>query len=305
MDKTKAVIICGPTASGKSALAIELARLFNGEVVSADSLQVYRFMDIGTAKPSKEEISGVAHHLIDIVKPDEEYTAARFREDAEEAIKGIRGRGKNVFIAGGTGLYIKALTQGLFEGPQADWELRRELLGRAASIGTDALHARLKEVDPESASRIHPNNLHRVVRALEVYELSRKPISDFQREHSFRASPYETLKIGVTKDRAELYSDIDRRVEQMVEAGLLEETKRLLSMGYASDLKPMSALGYKEMAGFLKGEYAFEEAVRLLKRNTRRYAKRQLTWFKKDPEIRWFNPADKTGIISSVKEFLA
>jgi len=304
MDRTKAVIICGPTASGKSALAVELARRFNGEVVSADSMQVYRFMDIGTAKPSKEEISGVAHHLIDIVKPDEEYTAARFREDAEEAIKGIRGRGKNVFIAGGTGLYIKALTQGLFEGPQADWGLRRELLRRAASIGADALHARLKEVDPESASRIHPNNLHRVVRALEVYELSRKPISDFQREHSFRASPYETLKIGVTKDRAELYSDIDRRVEQMVEAGLLEETRRLLSMGYASDLKPMSALGYKEMTGFLVGEYTFEEAVRLLKRNTRRYAKRQLTWFKKDPEIRWFNPADKTGIISSVKEFL-
>lgn len=305
MDKSKIVIICGPTATGKSAVAIDLARTFNGEVISADSMQVYRFMDIGTAKPAKEELCGVAHHLIDIVNPDEEYTAARFKEDAERAIADIRGQGKNVFIAGGTGLYIKALTQGLFEGPQADWVLRRSLLDKAASKGREALHAMLKEIDPESASRIHPNNLHRVVRAIEVYELSKKPISEFQKEHSFAASPYQTLKIGLEKERGELYADIDNRVDRMIRIGLLDETKRLLAMGYAYDLKPMGALGYKEMAGFLKGEYAFDEAVRLLKKNTRHYAKRQITWFKKDPGIRWFNPADKTGIISSVKEFLA
>ena len=304
MEKTKVVIICGPTATGKSAIAVELCRIFNGEVVSADSMQVYRHMDIGTAKPSKEEMSVVPHHLIDIVDPDEEYTAARFKEDAEAAIDEIRSREKSVFIAGGTGLYIKALTRGLFEGPQADWELRRALLEKAASGGKETLHAMLKEVDPESASRIHPNNLHRVVRAIEVYQLSKKPISEFQKEHSFAASPYETLKIGLTKERGELYADIDNRVERMMEAGLLDETRRLLSRGYASDLKPMSALGYKEMTGFLKGAHPLDEAVRLLKRNTRHYAKRQLTWFKKDPEIRWFNPADKTGIISSVKEFL-
>ncbi|MCL4873503.1 tRNA (adenosine(37)-N6)-dimethylallyltransferase MiaA [bacterium] len=300
----KLVIIAGPTASGKTALAVELARLFDCEVISADSMQVYRHMDIGTAKPAEDEVAGVAHHLISVVDPSEEYTAARFREDALRKIREINGRGKRAVIAGGTGLYIKALTQGLFEGPEADRELRRGLLEEAEKKGRAALHEKLREVDPVSASRIHPNNLHRVVRALEVYSLSKRPISEFQQEHSFAQAPFETLKIGLSMEREELYAAIDRRVEMMAEAGLLEETRRLLSMGYHSGLKPMRGLGYKEMTAFIEGEYGLDEAVRLIKRNTRHYAKRQMTWFRKDPEIRWFKPGDKTCIIGLVRGFL-
>lgn len=300
----KLLVIAGPTASGKSALAAGLARLFDGEVISADSMQVYRHMDIGTAKPSEDEMAGVAHHLISVVDPSEEYTAAKFREDALQKIQEILGRGKRVVIAGGTGLYIKALTQGLFEGPEADWDLRRGLLEEAEKKGREALHEKLREADPVSASRIHPNNLHRVIRALEVYSLSKRPISDLQEEHSFAPAPFETLKIGLSMERAELYAAIDRRVERMVEAGLLDETRRLLSMGHHSGLKPMRGLGYKEMTAFIEGEYAFDEAVRLIKRNTRHYAKRQMTWFRKDPEIRWFNPGDKNCIIGLVRGFL-
>lgn len=303
MGKTRLVIIAGPTASGKTALAVGIARLFNGEVVNADSMQVYRHMDIGTAKPTDEERAGIPHHLIDIVSPDEEYTAARFRADAQKAIADIASRGKTPVVAGGTGLYIKALTGGLFAGPQADWELRRDLLETASSRGKEALHEILRSIDPESASRIHPNNLHRIIRAIEVFELSKRPISELQQEHAFSETPYVCLKAAIEMERSALYSAIDSRVERMVEAGLLEETRRLAAMGYGYDLKPMCGLGYKEMCGYLRGEYPFEEAVRLIKRNTRHYAKRQMTWFRKDPEIKWFKPGDSC-IIDRIKEFL-
>lgn len=304
MEKTKLVIICGPTASGKTSAAIELALAFNGEVISADSMQVYKFMDIGTAKPAVEEQRGVPHHLISVVRPDEEYTAAHFKTDAARKILEIAGQGKNPVIAGGTGLYIKALTQGLFDGPQADWELRRELLEVAASKGREALHEMLKKIDPIGASSIHPNNVHRVIRAIEVFELSGKPISSLQNEHSFNESPYSCLKIGLDPGKEALVEAIDRRVDKMVSAGLLEETKALIDMGYGYDLKPMRGLGYKEMSGFLKGEYGFDEAVHLIKRDTRHYAKRQLTWFRKDTEIKWFAPTEKEKILSQAAEFL-
>lgn len=301
-SKTRLVIIAGPTASGKTALAVELARSFGGEVISADSMQVYRRMDIGTAKPSKDELAGVAHHLIDIADPDEDYTAARFAADAAGKIREIESGGKVPFVAGGTGLYIRALTEGLFEGPGSDRELRARLVETAASRGRAALHEMLRAVDPVSAGRIHQNNLHRVIRALEVYELSGMPISGLQNERGQRR--YECLKIGLSLPRDELYGRIEARVERMMAAGLLEETRVLLSAGYASGLKPMSALGYKEMCGHLNGEYPLEEAVALLKRNTRRYAKRQLTWFRKDPEIKWFAPGEKDNIMALVKGFL-
>ncbi len=304
MDRIKAVVIAGPTASGKSSLAVELAALFNGEVVSADSMQVYRRMDIGTAKPTAKERRGVPHHMIDVVDPGEDFTAARFREMALASVKEIHGRGRNVFIAGGTGLYIKALTRGIFKGPPADPGLRAELAREADAHGSERLYERLKAVDPAGASNIHPNNLVRVIRALEVYALSKTPISEFHREHAFSEATFETLKIGLCPDRTELYERIDRRVEKMMENGLLEETKKLLQAGYSSFLKPMGGLGYKEMTGYLGGEYGLEEAVRLLKRNTRHYAKRQMTWFKKDPEIRWFNPGRKNDIIETVKGYL-
>lgn len=304
MRKTRLLIISGPTASGKSALAAELALLYNAEVISADSMQVYKLMDIGTGKPTVDERKGVPHHLIDVVFPNEEYTAARFKIDAASIIEKITGRGKNVIIAGGTGLYIKALTQGLFEGPEANWDLRRELLGIAAEKGREALHGMLAQIDPEGASKIHPNNVHRVIRAIEVFEVAKTPISTLQKEHAFSDSPYECLKIGLDLERAALYNAIDRRCDSMISAGLLEETKALIRMGYGSDLKPMCGLGYKEMCGHLSGAYPFIDAVRLMKQNTRHYAKRQLTWFRKDKEIKWFRPEQKEEITEAATGFL-
>ncbi|HXI09625.1 MAG TPA: tRNA (adenosine(37)-N6)-dimethylallyltransferase MiaA [Thermodesulfobacteriota bacterium] len=304
MKKPRVTFILGPTASGKTGLALELASLFNGEIINADSMQVYRFMDIGTAKPSKEELGRAAHHLIDVVDPDEEYTAARFRTEALEKIGEIRSRGRNVFVAGGTGLYVKVLTRGIFEGPRADPSVR-EALGELVRVhGKEVLHERLKEVDPESAGKIHPNNTGRLIRALEVWETAGRPISEFHREHAFGEDPLDALKIGLALDRDALYAAIERRVDGMMERGLPEETGRLVSMGYSADLKPMRGLGYKEMAGYLNGESTLEQAVALIKRNTRRYAKRQMTWFRGDPEIRWFSPAQKDDIINLVKGHL-
>lgn len=300
MEKERIVIIAGPTASGKSALSIDLALEFNGEIVSADSMQVFRHMDIGTAKPSKEDMRRVPHHLVDIVEPTGGYTAAQFRGDAITAITGIRSRGRNPFVIGGTGLYIKALTQGLFPGPKADPDLRKTL----EKDGRDALYERLKQIDPETAASIHPNNRVRVIRALEVYVLTGTPISTFRKDHGFRDELFECLKIGLDCPREALYKRIDERVDRMIEAGLLEETKRLFEAGFGWDLKPMLGLGYKEMAMFLRGECALPEAIALLKRNTRRYAKRQLTWFKADPEIKWFAPDEKKGIFEAVKGLL-
>ncbi|MBI4948960.1 MAG: tRNA (adenosine(37)-N6)-dimethylallyltransferase MiaA [Deltaproteobacteria bacterium] len=300
MDKERIVVIAGPTASGKSALSIDLALSFNGEIVSADSMQVFKRMDIGTAKPSKEELQRVPHHLIDIIEPDEDYTAARFRNDAIKAITDIRSRGKNVFIVGGTGLYIKALTQGLFPGPEADPDLRKAL----EKEGTDALYERLKLIDPETAASIHPNNRVRVVRALEVYELTGTTMSAFQKDHGFKDEPFDCLKVSLDIPREALYRRIDERVDGMIEAELAEETRRLHDAGFGWDLKPMLGLGYKEMSMFLRGERTLPEAIELLKRNTRRYAKRQMTWFKGDQAVRWFSPEEKDKIFESVKGHL-
>ncbi|HAO93724.1 MAG: tRNA (adenosine(37)-N6)-dimethylallyltransferase MiaA [Deltaproteobacteria bacterium GWC2_56_8] len=300
MEKERIVIIAGPTASGKSALAIDLALEFNGEIVSADSMQVFKAMDIGTAKPSREDMQRVPHHLIDIVEPNGDYTVARFRNDAIKAVSGIRSRGRNAFVTGGTGLYIKALTQGLFPGPKADPDLRMAL----EKESVDALYERLQQIDPETAASIHPNNRVRVIRALEVYELTGTPISTFRKEHGFRDELFECLKIGLDCPREALYKRIDERVDKMIEAGLPEETKRLFDAGFGWDLKPMLGLGYKEMAMFLRGACALPEAIELLKRNTRRYAKRQLTWFRADPEMTWFSPEEKKGIFGAVKGHL-
>lgn len=300
-EQIKLVIIVGPTASGKSRLAIELAERFNGEIVNADSRKVYRYMDIGTAKPPVEDRTMVPHHLIDIVDPDEDFTVAKFREEAVKAIHDIHEWGRNIFVVGGTGLYIKALIGGLFKGPGADEGLRNELRREAELQGADYLYQRLKEVDPEAASCIHPHNMVRVIRALEVFYLTDRPISSFQKEHGFLESPYKTLKIGLIKDRDALYRDISARVDRMVAIGLVEEVKGL---NYPSTLKSMQGLGYREIMGYLHGKYTLEEAVRLLKRDTRRYAKRQLTWFRKDREIQWFPPEDRQGIFKMVEGFL-
>ncbi len=305
MDKTRIIVIQGPTAAGKSALAMELAGTFGGEIISADSMQVYRHMDIGTAKPSPEDRKRVRHHLIDIVAPDEDYTAARYRVDAAAAIEEINHRNKIPIVAGGTGLYIKALTEGLFEGPGADAGIRDVLLAEAREAGAGSLHQRLNAVDPDSAARIHPNNVARVIRALEVYLVSKRPISELQKAHGFAESPYDALKICLTMERDELYSAIGSRVDAMIEAGLVAEARGLVEAGYGLDLKAMRGLGYKEMGLFISGAYGLAEAVELLKKNTRHYAKRQLTWFKKDVGAKWFYPGAKSDIMTLVKGYLS
>jgi tRNA dimethylallyltransferase len=300
------VAIVGPTASGKSSLAFRLARLFSGEILSADSMQVYRKMDIGTAKPSPAERKLVPHHLIDIMDPDQDYSAALFRDQADAIIIRLHQSGTPIFVAGGTGLYLKALTRGLFRGPGADPELRQSLKERAAREGISSLHRELTDLDPTAASRIHPGDLFRIVRALEVYFQSRRPISDFQLAHGFQDSPYEALKIGLAWEREDLYRRIEKRVDQMIQAGWVEEIRALLDSGYSRKLKPMKSLGYRHLASHLHGERGLAEAIELIKRDTRRFAKRQLTWFRADEEIRWFGPDPENDprIEEHVKEFI-
>lgn len=312
-DKIKIVVIAGPTASGKSKTAIELAEMFDAEIVSADSMQVYKFMDIGTAKPPKEDRARIKHHIIDIANPDENYTAAQFKDDASKAIEDIHKRGKNIFIVGGTGLYIKALTKGLFKGPSKDEGLRKEFKKLSEEKGRDYLYAILKEVDPVAASKIHPNNEVRIIRALEVYHSANKPISSFQMEHGFIEEPYETLQIGIAKERKILYQDIETRVDNMIDAGLIDEVKKLIKMGYSPELKPMQALGYKEANNYLDGILNFDDMLKEIKKNTKRYAKRQFTWFRKETDIKWLDASllkdcrdkdDRKGMISMIKGFL-
>ncbi len=300
---TKIVTICGPTASGKSKAALELAERFNGEIINADSMQVYRGMDIGTAKPTAKERARVAHHLIDIVDPGDEYTAARFRVDATRAIEDITSRGKLPFITGGTGLYIKALTMGLAPGPGEDKTIRERLTKEAATGGAGALFEKLKSTDPVSATRIHPNNLVRVIRALEVFYLTGRPLSEIQAGHSFNESPFDTLMIGLKLDRETLYERINNRTEQMIEAGLVEEVRNLLDQGYSKDLKPMLGLGYKEVSAHLLGGANLSEAISDIKKHTRNYGKRQMTWFN-SMDILWFSPADISGMITAIEEHL-
>lgn len=300
------IAIVGPTATGKSSLALRLAESFGGEIISADSVQVYRGLDIGTAKPAPEERLRVRHHLIDIRDPDEEYSAARFREQAGEIIRALVGRGTLAILVGGTGLYLKALTRGLFRGPGGDPKLRLLLQKRAAGEGSEVLHKELERLDPQAASRISPRDRPRLIRALEVYRLTGKPISLFQEEHGFREAPFEVLKIGLCLDRQELHQRIERRVEEMIGQGWLEEVRNLLARGYRRELKAMQSIGYKELAAHLLGEIDFLQAVHLIKRNTRRYAKRQITWFKADPGTTWYSAGRDSfsEIRASVENFL-
>ncbi len=297
--KTEIVIIQGPTASGKSELAVRLAEDFAGEIINADSMQVYRGMDIGSAKPSAEMLARVPHHLVGILDPDQPFSAADFSRAAREAIRDIHQRGKKVFIVGGTGLYIKALTRGLINSPGGSEEIRRELGAVAAEFGNPELHRRLSAVDPVTAEKLHPNDLVRVVRALEVFKMTGRSISELRHEHRFcDVSGYRCLKLGIAVDREELYRRIDDRVERMMESGLVEEVEGLLSKGYSPRLKPMLSLGYRQICDFLSGRYTLQEAASLIKRDTRRYAKRQMTWFRRDDEIIWFEYSANIAIIS-------
>jgi tRNA dimethylallyltransferase len=302
VNAPKIVVICGPTASGKSAAALELAKEFGAEIINADSMQVYRSMDIGTAKPSPEAQQAIRHHLIDILYPDEEFSAALFREEARRAIAAIEGRGKRALVVGGTGLYIKALTQGLITGGDIDPEIRARLLAEAEQGGREGLYQRLKGVDPKAAARLHPNDTYRVIRALEVYERTGCPISLMREQHRFEEGPYHVLKVGLLIERKELYRRIDQRVEEMLAKGLQTEVRGLLDQGYSPGLKTMQSLGYKQITAYLMGAYDLAEAVRLIKRDTRRYAKRQLTWFKADPQVRWVKYEQERAAVRDMVE---
>ncbi len=298
------IVILGPTGVGKTALALSLAGRWGGEIVGADSLQVYRGMDIGTAKPTPAEQRLVPHHLIDVVDPDEPFDASRYCEMARRTIAGLTAAGKPAFVVGGSGLYIRALLGGLIDGPGADESLRLSLKEEQRRLGIAALYARLRLRDPQAAKRIDRRDAVRIIRALEVFELTGRSIVDHQRDHGFQQRPYRALKIGLTVERAELLARIDARAERMIADGFVAEVRRLLERGYHRDLKPMQSLGYRHLAAHLAGEGDLAAAVRLIKRDTRRYAKRQLTWFCRDPEIRWLAPHDAERAAGLVGSFL-
>ncbi len=302
--KPKIVVICGPTASGKTSVAIRLARKFGGEIISADSRQIYRHLDIGSAKPTAEEQALARHHLIDIVEPDEDFDARKFGVLSRAAAMETIGRKMIPIVAGGTGLYIKSMLYGLFEDYPSAPKVRRELKYEAEKFGGGVLHERLKKTDPETAERLHPNDVQRIVRALEVYEVSGKPISQLHREHRFSEETFDALKIGLFLERNILYDQIDHRIDAMIAEGLLDEVRSLVERGYASDLESLKAIGYSHMIGFLQGRLSWEEAVETLKRDTRRYAKRQMTWFRADPGINWMEPSEIEAMATLVERFL-
>ena len=283
MAKPALVVIAGATATGKSDTAIEAAKRIGGEIVSADSMQVYRGMDIGTGKVMPQEMQGVPHHLIDVCGPDDAYDLARYAADASEAIRGILERGRIPILCGGTGFYIQAVTKGIaFDEASPSEELREELLEEARTEGNEALHRRLGEVDPVSAAAIHPNNVKRVIRALEYYRLTGSPISEKNAREKTQESPYHVISFLIELPRPELYRRIDLRVDRMMEDGLVEEVRRLAGCGLTKKDVSMQGLGYKEILAYLAGECTLEEAVYILKRDTRHFAKRQLTWFRTD-----------------------
>ncbi len=305
MERPRVVILLGPTGIGKSKLVIELAEELGGEIVSADSMQVYRYMDIGTAKPTLDEQKRVRHHLIDLVTPDQPFHAGLYRTLARKTIDQLHKNGKPIWVVGGTGLYIKALTQGLFAHPKIDPNVRKKLKQEAEEKGEAFLYQHLKRVDPKTASQLHPHDLFRTIRALEVFDSTGIPISFFREQHRFGGRPYLTLKIGLEINREDLYRRIEERVDQMIERGFLQEVRGLMEMGYGPELKPMQSLGYKQMVQFLSKKIGWTEAVRQIKRDTRHYAKRQWTWFKADPEVCWRDESiDRQRILLEITSFL-
>ncbi len=283
------IALVGPTASGKTELAIELARRFDAEIVGADSRQVYRGLDVGSAKPTAAQRAAVPHHLIDVAEPDEVFNCARFRELALEAIGDIRARGKRVLVVGGTGLYVRVLRHGLFPGPGRDPDLRRRLTAEE-DAAPGALHRRLEEVDPAAAARLHARDRVRLIRALEVYELSGRPISAWQAEHRFANGGQEMTVIALELPRAEIYARIEARCAAMIEGGLIEEVRGLLDAGYAPELPALQSPGYREIGEYLRGLCDLDTARERVARATRRLAKRQMTWLRGEAEIVWCPP---------------
>ncbi len=288
---------------GKTEVAIEVAGRLDGEIISADSRQVYKYLDIGTAKPTAEQRGRSPHHLIDIVDPEEEFTAADYGNLARKTIREVFEREKTPIVSGGAGLYLKALTEGFFDGPPADPEIREQLERVADEKGEETLYRQLLQVDPEAVERIHPHDRKRIVRALEVFQICGKPLSLLQQEGEYPLKEYRFTKIGLIQRREELYKRIEKRVDKMIKEGLLREVKSLVERGYDRELVPLKTVGYEELFDYLGGKCSLERAIELAKRNTRRYAKRQLTWFKQDKEIHWFEVETLKLIDKIVEEY--
>ena len=299
----RVLVILGPTCVGKTQVSLKLADTLNGEIVSFDSRQIYRYVDIGTAKPSKKERGRIKHHFIDWISPDERFTAADYGKEARRVIRQIAKREKQPVAVGGSGLYLKALTQGFFKGPKADEGIRRKLMREAQEFGGPRLFSRLRGVDQDAAKRIHPNDLVRIIRALEVYEITGKPISLLQREGDYEPFPMRFVRIGLDIERKELYQRIERRVDEMISEGLVEEVKMLKERGFSPKLKALKTVGYQELFAYLDGEVDLHTAIENIKLNTRHYAKRQLTWFKQDREIVWLDAQDP-GLVEKILEYL-
>jgi len=290
MSKQPLIILSGPTAVGKTALSIELAKRVNGAIISADSMQVYKYMDIGSAKIMPEEMDGVKHYLIDELEPSDEFNIVVFQQKAKAALKEIYENGQIPIIAGGTGFYIQALLYDInFDNQDCNEAFRAELETLAKEQGNEVLHARLKEVDPVSAEKIHANNVKRVIRALEFYHLTGKPISEHNEMEQQKESPYNFAYFVLTDDRDNLYKRIDKRVDIMLENGLVDEVRGLKEKGYYRDMVSMQGLGYKEILDYLDGKCSLDEAIYILKRETRHFAKRQLTWFRREREVIWLD----------------
>jgi tRNA dimethylallyltransferase len=299
----KIVIIGGPTCSGKSDLGLILAEKFRGEIVNADSMQVYRYFNIGTAKPKEDVRKKIPHHLIDVVNPDESFDAKRFVELADSAIHSILEKGKVPFIVGGTGLYLRALLYGLFEAKK-DEDLRRRLRDEFIK-DPKALYETLLRIDGEYAKKINPNDGVRIVRALEVYEVTKKKMSEWEKLHGFKDARYNALFLCLWRERKELYSRINKRVEKMLEEGWVEEVRSLLSLGFKDSLKPFKGIGYNEILRCIKGEITYPDMIRIIKKKTRNYAKRQFVWFSKEKNAKWFLfPEQKEEIEDEVRNFL-
>ncbi len=300
---SKIIVVAGPTAVGKTEYAIEIAKAFNGEIVSCDSMQLYKYMDIGSAKPTPEEQAAVKHYLVDEIDPKEEFSVAIYQKMAKEAISEILEKGKIPVIAGGTGLYLNSILYDMdFGKTNMDKGIRAKYEELAYKQGVDALYDILKEKDPDAAKRIHKNNVKKVIRAIEAVEVSGKKLNDFKNDIKPNTD-YDPIMICLNRDREELYDRINRRVDILVEKGLLDEVKNLMDMGFTSENIAMKGIGYKEIIDYFNGQYDLDYAIELVKRNTRRYAKRQITWFKRYEDMKWFNLSETTleEIISWIK----
>jgi tRNA dimethylallyltransferase len=284
----KVIVITGPTCSGKTNIAISIAEKLQTEIISADSRQVYKYLTIGTAKPGAGALSKVRHHFVDSLEPDDDFNISKYEIDALKIIGQLLDDGKIPIVVGGSGLYIRALVDGIFNSVDNDEEYREELKNKREKFGNEYLYEELKKVDPQSAQKMLPQNWKRVMRALEVYHLTGQPIWQFQENYS-RKNDYEFIQFGLNWNRPALYGNIEKRIDQMIDNGLVDEVKSILSRGYSKKLNALNTVGYKEIISFLENEITIERAVELIKRNTRRYAKRQMTWFRKDKRIQWFD----------------